>query len=254
MNDPHVAALLYQVEHSPTFDYEKAQPCECDLPEFHIRIESNQATVEPKDHFACAGEARAIVEPFLRVWELDAALTRDDPGVLRFVYLRQKIVDRSPTPGVVVMHAQPLSLTLSLGTVVPRLGLREYPPPPAGLSVSTDVDAMYDRFTRYKAGQIPLGPIADFCLTVLEKGGQRSTAGKKYDIDIKVLSRLGTLAAEKGGRAHSRKWKGWSSEYTEQERAWVETTVRAIIRRAAEVAHDPDASRALITMNDLPPL
>lgn len=113
---------------------------------------------------------------------------------------------------------------------------------------------MYDRFSRHKTGQIPLGPMADFCLTVLEKGGQRSAAAKHYGIDIRVLSRLGELAAERGGRAHSRKWKGWSSEYTDQERAWIEAAVKAIIRRGAEIAHDPGINRHRIGMADLPSL
>jgi hypothetical protein len=63
MNDPHVAALLYRVEHSPMYSYENAQPCERDLPGFRIRIERDQATVEPRGHFATAQEARDVVEP-----------------------------------------------------------------------------------------------------------------------------------------------------------------------------------------------
>ena len=112
---------------------------------------------------------------------------------------------------------------------------------------------MYDRFSRYKAGQVPLGPMADFCRTVLEKG-QRSAAVKKYEIDPLVLRTLADLAGEKGGRVHSRKWKGWPIEYSEQERAWIEVVVKRLIRRAAEVAHNPRAARAKITMDDLPPL
>jgi hypothetical protein len=249
MNDPHVAALLYRIEHSPMYSYEDTLPYEHDLPEFRIRIEGAQATVEPKEHFATAEEARAVVEPVLNAWELDAGL-EINPGVLHFAYLRPEIVDRTsgvpyiPT-GVVAVTGFPVIICLPL---------REYPAPPVGLVVSPEADAMYDRFTRYKAGQVPLGPMADFCLTVLEKGGQRSAAAKKYGIDPLVLSTLGDLAAEKGGRIHSRKWKGWSSEYSQQERAWIEAAVKRLIRRAAEVAYDPKTNRPLITMGDLPPL
>jgi hypothetical protein len=89
MNNPHVRALLYRVEHSSIFSYENAQPFADDLPEFRIRIEDDQATLEPKEHFASADEAQAVVEPVLRAWELDAALTLDNPEVLRFRYLGQ---------------------------------------------------------------------------------------------------------------------------------------------------------------------
>jgi hypothetical protein len=251
MNDPHVAALLYRVKHASMFNYEQARPRECDLAEFHIRIENDEATAKPKEHFATAEEARDVIEPYLRAWELDAALTHDSPDVLRFVYRSSEIIDRNPPPGAVGLgSADVLVLGEDLNI---RMDLNEYPAPPVGLVVSAEVDAMYDRFSRYKAGQVPLGPMADFCRTVLEEG-QRSAAAKKYGIDPLVLRTLADLAAEKGGRVHSRKWKGWSSEYTGQELAWMEAVVKKLIRRAAEVAHNPKANRPLITLGDLPPL
>jgi hypothetical protein len=255
MNDPHVAALLYCIEHSPTFDYEKARPCECELPanvpDFQIRIESDQATVKPKHHFATAEEARAVVEPYLRAWELDAALKNDNPDALRFVYVRPEILDRNPTPGVA--HIQGMSLNFSIGKVTPRLGFSEYPAPPSGLAVGFEVTAMFDRWSRYKAGQALLGDTADFCRGALEKGGGRQAAAEHYGIDRLVMNQLGDLAHRKGG-PHARKYKGYCTPYTGSERAWLEAALKKLIRRAAEVAHDPDATRTLITMDDLPSL
>jgi FAD/FMN-containing dehydrogenase len=121
--------------------------------------------VEPKTHFATADEARAVVQPVLNAWELDAGL-KNDPGALRFVYLRPEIVERNPPPGSAVLHAQTGDYVLFGEEVALRWNRNEYPAPPAGLVVSTEVDAMYDRFSRYKAGQVPLGPMADFCRTV----------------------------------------------------------------------------------------
>jgi hypothetical protein len=68
-----------------------------------------------------------------------------------------------------------------------------------------------------------------------------------------VLNELGTLADKKGG-PHARKYKGYNLPYTEPERAWLEAILKKLIWRAAEVAHDPDANRPLITMDDLPAL
>jgi hypothetical protein len=175
----------------------------------------------------------------------------DDPEAFSFEYRRADIMDRDPPPGTLQAP-----FAVAMGAVIDAVivkHLDQYPAPPVGLVMSTEVDAMYDRFSRYNVGQVPLGPMADFCRTVLEKG-QRSAAAKKYGIDPLVLRTLADLAAEKGGRVDSRKWKGWSSEYSEQERAWIEVAVKRLIRRAAEVAYDPKAARVLITMGDLPPL
>jgi hypothetical protein len=249
MNDAHVAALLYRVEHSPFLNYE--QPYEHDLPECRIRMERGEATVEPKVHFATVEEARAIVEARLGAWELDVALKNDDPGVLRFHYLRP--VDRNPTPGVA--HLRGFRITIELGKLVHHVGLAA---PPVGLAVrpGSDVEAMFDEWCDYKAGRANLGHTANFCLTALKKKGGASKASKKFGISGAVLRHLGHLAATKGGRAHSRKWNGWASEYTESEHAWLEAVLKILIRRAAEVADDPNAARACITMDhpDLPRL
>jgi hypothetical protein len=250
VNDSHVVALTYRIEHSESFGYTNAAPLEHEDPQFRIRVDEEMATVEMREHFDTPDAARALVEPFLWAWELDASLKFDDPNVLRFAYQDAEVVDRNPIPGLATLGAGKVTVTGQ--DLLVHQDLVQYPTPSANLSFSIEVDAIYDRVSRYRAGEIPLGPMADFCLTVLEKGGQRSAAAKKYNIDIKVLSHLGTLAAEKGGRAHSRKWKGWSSEYTDQERIWIEAAVKAIIRRAAEVAHDPRNAKHQITMADLP--
>jgi len=248
MNDPHVEALVYVVKHSPTFSYDKAEPYERQLPECRINIERRQATIAPKEHFATAEKARAVVEPILRAWELDAALEHDNPDVLRFVYLAPKIIDRDPTPGVA--RIEPVSVRLKMGDLAVCLDLGEYPAPPAGLVVRSDVAAMFDRWRRYKAGQALLGDTADFCRGALEQGGGRQAAAERYQIDRPVLDTLGELADRKGG-AHARKFKGYGAPYSERERVCLEDALKKLIRRAAEVAHEPAATRPLLTMRCL---
>ena len=200
-----------------------------------------------------------MVEPVLRAWELDAAL-KNEPGVLRFVYLRPEMVDvylrpemvdRNPPPGVVTPHTGRISVTGWPPTV--RVGRGEYPAPPSGLAIGSEVTAMFDKWSRYKAGQGELADTANFCLTALEgkekEKDKRKKAAAKFRISRKrVLDPLGQLA-ERG-----RKYKGYDLPYTETERAWLEVVLKKLIRRAAEVAHDPNAPRPLISMGDLPPL
>ena len=64
-----------------------------------------------------------------------------------------------------------------------------------------------------------------------------------------MINKLGELADRKGG-PHARKYKGYRSPYTEIEHAWLEAILKKVIRRAAEVAYDPNAARPLITMDD----
>jgi hypothetical protein len=249
MNDPHVAALLYRVEHSPFVSYDKAEPFTDDLPEFRIRIEGRTATIEPKEHFATVEEARQVVEPSLRAWELDTALSHD-ANVLQFTYATAKMIDRKPTPGVAAdVSAKGVGARVTVNVILP---LERYATPPlSGLAVEpgSDVAAMFDTWRRYKAGQARLGDTADFCRGALEKGGGRQAAAQRYRIDRAVINELGDLADKKGG-PDARKYKGYGRPYTQTERAWLEAILKKLIRRAAEVAYDPNADRALITMTD----
>ena len=43
MNDPHVEALIYVVEHDSTVSYENATPIEFEHPEFRVRVEDGHA-------------------------------------------------------------------------------------------------------------------------------------------------------------------------------------------------------------------
>ena len=41
MNDPHVVALFYEVEHDSAVDYSAAEPVDHEDHEFRLRIEGN---------------------------------------------------------------------------------------------------------------------------------------------------------------------------------------------------------------------
>ena len=52
MNDPHVEALIYRVEHRENVNYERATPLEHDGEHCRVRIEDCRARFEMKDHYA----------------------------------------------------------------------------------------------------------------------------------------------------------------------------------------------------------
>ena len=145
-----------------------------------------------------------------------------------------------------------------MGAVIAKYPDR-YPAPPMSFTVNSVVAAMFDRWSRYARDRDRLGDAANLCLTLLEDSTQvakkkRAAAARKYTIDLRVLAETGRLAATKGGQRHGRKGEAVGEDYTDSEIAWLEAALKKIIRRAAEVAHDPNATYPLITMGGLPTL
>lgn len=250
MNDPHVDALHYRIAHNENVSYQRAAPLEHRTDLFTIRIESGTAQVWLVEHYATADEARAVVDPFLRTWEMHVAL-QFSPGELRFVFERADIVDRKPTPGGI--SAEPARYTITGFAPTVTIGRSKYPDPPINLDRGADVDLMFERYVRYRNGGTTLPDAANYCLTVLKAVGGRRGAAQRFAISEPVLHKLSGLAANKGG-PEARKYHGSTEDFSPAEREWLDKALRAIIRRAAEVAFDPCAPRPQITMADLPEL
>ncbi len=255
MNDPHVVALYYNLKHAEHVDYDKAGRLEHNQPGFRVTLEEDRAQISMTAHHATAEDARAEVEPFLRQWELTAAL-QFRPGEFEFSYVNADIIDRDPTPGLTGA-----AVLAAAGSLAAKLELRawrtRYPdPPPAGIACDAVVELTLDRFRRYSEGITTLADAGYFCLTVLENSSSRPVrtgAAARYTIAKPVLDKLGDLTANKGGNK-ARKAADVNADFTTEERHWIEEAIKRLIRRAAEVAGDPSASRQQITMADLPTL
>ncbi len=252
MNDPHVVALIYKVLHDESVEYKNATPFRSESEKFCVVIENGVARFEMKEHFSKENDALEALMPFIRSWELQANLERG-PGEFELAFQKAEIVDRRPTPGVVEL--QSIGIVMTVGTAKITVDRGRYPNPAPHLRVDEDVESMNHRYTNYRRGKETLPAIGYFCLTVLEArgGGSRSAAAQIFGVSSQVLGKLGRLTSEKGGK-DARKSDGRISDYTDAERLWVETAIRMLIRRAAEIAFDPDQSLAEITMSELPPL
>ena len=257
MNDPHVVALFYSIEHDDSIDYSEAQPLHCDDKQFSISVEDQQVRLELKEHYATEDAARKGVECYIRAWELEACL-RGKPGEFELRFEHAQIVDRNPpppTPGVVGIG--PVSLTLGPLTAQATVNkvVQTYPQP-AKLRLSPDdpdVLTMYNRLKGYYENREPLAGMAYFCLTMLEKHlcKNRKAAANKYMIGNKVLNQIGNLTENKGGQT-ARKATGIGANLTRPESRFLEEVVKKIILRVAEVAHDPNQNLPTITLSDLP--
>ena len=63
MNDPHVVALLYTIEHGQSVDYRKARPLGHEEAGFRVKITNQQTRFEFKEHYATEDAARKAIEP-----------------------------------------------------------------------------------------------------------------------------------------------------------------------------------------------
>jgi hypothetical protein len=117
---------------------------------------------------------------------------------------------------------------------------------------------MWKRYEGYSNGRELLLSMASFCLDVLERssGYSRKRAAKRHKIEFAVLDKLGQMAANLGDNTTARKLSAQSElrPLTPQEERWVRAVVLAMIRRAGEVAANPQQDLPKLTMVDLPVL
>ena len=262
MNDPHVKALYYWVNHDDSVDYDDADPLEHEHELFDLQINGRQVTIQPKNHYSTKEEAVAAVEGFIRHWEFEAALSS---GSSRFSlsYMDADVIDRDPTPpppGTVNISATFRSGRPTLSAKV-RVGRKTYPSIPSGdrLDVSTPVvQAMLSQLDMYHKGRALLGPMVYFCLTTLQdsvptgEGDADARTRDHYCISRKVLRQVRTLCSTKGGVEEGRKGAAVNANFTKEERAFLVAAIQAFTRRAAEKATNSSEPLYMITLKDLP--
>ena len=252
MNDPRVVALHYRIEHESSVDYSKAEPVDHEEEGFRIRIEEGRACFVMKGDYPTVDSALEVVNSYISNWELDNALA-SKPGEFKLRFVRPEIVDRKRTPGEHRVSAGTVFWEITTSATVTKR--RQYPKPPVGVSLkhNDDVLVMLGRYEDLCNGREKLPAVAQFCLTMLEKSaGNRDKAAKKFEIELKVLNKVGELAGKKGGRAMARKAKGIDEEFTPGETRFLECAVKVFIRRVAEEAQSPSRPFREITRKDFP--
>ncbi len=255
MPDLHVVALIYRLQPSDHISYAEPPPRVFENEVARFRLEKDQLRCEMKLHVATSEEARALVDPILRDWEMEVELARGR-GELRFTYENAEIIDRTPpTPGVTrghVMVTLQEALLVSTGNVTCHITRKNYPEPPVGFHLTADAESILLRFRGYQDGREPLLSMAYFCLTVvLSAAGGLSNATKAFGIAESVLRKLGELTSNRGDLTTARKARATKHPLTGAERAWIEATVKQLVLHLCE---PPSAQRKQLIMADLPPL
>ena len=265
MNDPHVNALYYWVEHDESVDYDHAEPLNYEDELAEVHLEKRELTLRPKEHYATSQEARNALEGFIRNWEFEAAV---EAGSRQFQlkYMDADVIDRNPTPqpqGVVEVSA-----TFRSG--IPRLSVRatvgkpRYPGPSEGTNLDSGNPtalAMLSRLDRHHQGRETLAAMSYFCLTVMWDSAKDATgntdakqaARDYYAITPNLQGRVSDLSTNRGG-GEARKDTGLRQEFTNNERRFLLAAVKAFTRRVAERAANPGMNLQMITIADMPPL
>jgi hypothetical protein len=240
--EPHVESLTYTLAAGVDTSYAETAPAiEIDHDAFSARLDTEVLTVTPKEHFTSEAEARAVVDPFLRAWEVRAALESGRPE-FRFSFSGSVTMNRAPPAGT---RALAVSDTASVSDSMHAHVTRStYPAPPkAPFEVSPEVAMLHARWEQYTLRGDTLLAMSYFCLTLIEEafGGDRSGSAKReyaanaLGIDNKVLDKLGELTA-KGDPTMARKFSLKYEPLRAEETAWVEPTIRKLILRVGVVA------------------
>ena len=253
MNDPHVEALIYLVEHDNSSDYSLARAVGIEHSSFRLRLEDKEARFELKEHYPTLRQARQAIRPFIRQWELRASF-ESGPGTFALKFKRHEIIDRKPTQGVISVSALPVEFHFAVSTPTVTVS-RQYPQPPPERLMNIDhpdVQTMLDRYMGYRQGREPLPSMAYLCYEVFAKrlGRNAKDAAEKHSISHNLVKRVSNLASNKGGD-QARHQSGVSHPLTRPEVQFLEKAVAAMIIRAAMVAADPNQSMHTIDARNL---
>lgn len=240
MRDPHVKTLYYQITTGEGISYRDPEPLNFSNHFGDFSAANNRLAVEVSEHFTEVADAREAIEAFLKSWEIDADLNRN-VGMLRFKFETADVIDRNPPPPGTpqVLYVKGISAIQIGSTASLHLTCKKYPEPPSQFVATPDVQYAYRRWLAFRAGREPLPAMAYFVLTVAEQSANgRRSAAQTYQIELDVLSKIGELSSTRGSEMTARKADNQRQyrELTQQEEAWLELAVRALIRRLGEYA------------------
>ena len=256
MNNFFVESLNYKLKHVDEISFENPPSLEEDYQSFKLLLVNGLLVIEMKDYFETEQQARLIVEPYIKAWELDNFLNQGRKEIW-FEFIDSKIVESNRTRSNGSVNIYPKTGELIYTGFAPTIHItrNKYPTPPRNLCYTNDVESLLKRYEGFQKGNEPLLSMAYFCLTIIVSiANNRSAAGKIYNIDKDVLDKLGELTSERGDKSEARKAKGGTSfnPLTESEKTWINETIKLLIRRKAEYDFDNNAKLSEITLNILP--
>ena len=255
MNEPRVESLSYAVSSAAHTQYKNPKPQDFHTALGRFLLVDGRLTFWPDENFGSVEDARAAVEPYLRDWEIHAAL-KFEHGVIQFRFDSGQVVDLRPVgPGLIAISSAVSSVTFAdAALAIATKGT--YPDPPTDFRSTTEVELAVRRWWNYKAGLEPLPGAAYLIYTILAptEGRNKDEAAALFAIDKEVLRKLSELSSKRGDESSVRKVDNIArlNPLSDTERAWLEAAIVRIIRRLGE--HAAGAPLSQIAMADLPAL
>ena len=215
-------------------------------PDFEGVLDDLRLRCSMRLHSATVPEARALVEPFLRSWEIDFGMQRSRPQ-FTFRLRDWEVVDRDPPAGTLPSLRLRATATVS-DQASAVVTYQEYPLPPTSFRAAPETEILWRRFVRYREGAEPLPPMAYFCITFLEKQyGSGRNLTEQLMVSRNVLDKVRELASTRGDLDIARKGDV-SVPLANDERNWLEAALLLLIRRTGTVGSESPS----ITMAHLP--
>lgn len=247
-----VSGLAYQmVVIDDRHDFQNAQHWAGILADFDCELKSDQLFLTPRKTFHTVEEARDVIEPFLRAWELDSELNANIRIEFRFSSARVDQTDATSSSTTVSVHAAEVLLISDSATA--HVSHSSYPSPTQlGLERTQFVEELLVRIRELRTRSHPMLVVAYLFLTQLEyEYGDRKSAASQLNVDQKILQSIGRLSS-KNDPDERRKVKGPVDALTEPERQWL---FAALPKIALQVAHVESGKKPpALKMGDLPAL
>ena len=163
-------------------------------------------------HFASEDEARAELDPFLRRWEIEDAVSKGTVGI-QFAFDRSSMIDRQPTPGVIEAKGLVTARPLIIGVAKMVADQAAFPAPPTAPSCDIATGRMFPRLKAIWDDDSYLTADGYYILTEVEDrfapapagpprprtpSRKRVVAATRLNIDVDVLEKFGKIPDLRG--------------------------------------------------------
>lgn len=217
-----------------------------------FKLENDILIVHLSDEYRLLREARRIVDPILKSWQLEAEICYRMFN-FRFAFWKAEMetsaLDNDDNPPEALNYEKDEKGQLVIYSTT-------YPPFPQTRFTTEMVAA----WVRYRKASMGIGEsiqsAAYYALTIAESvegKGKRKMAATKLQIDEKILGKIGELTSKRGSINTARKSLGTSAkDLTKKEKCWIECAVRFLMFHLGLVNSGEIPTK--ITMSDLPVL
>lgn len=232
-----IESLIFKLEISDRYSFVSPPMQSFILNEIEFNLDDGILTAVFKKPIDTLDEARKLVDPILRNWEVLANIELPK-SKFSFDIIDVKTINLDPSPDPNVREAAGFVFTKSEfhGTGVAHSDLNEYPTPPIFFVTDAIVDTLNYRYNQFFEGKDKLQSMGYFCYTLLKTRFHWDTMlEKELRVSHTVIKMLARLTSENGDFTQARKvTKLTMTPLTNSESFWIMDCVKKLIIRLGE--------------------